>query len=261
MSAVSSTSPALGGAPGKSVFRDGDPTNDFYGVALASNGTPIVGELAAPIAGAGGGGGGNSVNSDVFPLVPWIFNKEVSGGGGGAGGGLIQVVTRTLEMGPQGSVRVNGGSGGRGESTNFLNGVGGAGGGGSGGMLMIQAARVDLSEAEGEAFAARGGEGGPGFDFETIGDNSGGMGGPGLIQLHIGDPAKPTSPEGGRPRRPECTGREAAAAAAAGSMAALRCSEEVRSQAPSASRCVVASLLMIMRRAAMAEGWFSPDGA
>lgn len=194
--AISGSQPPAGGAPGASVFRDADPANDFFGSRRLPNGQLVHGELAAPRAGAGGGGGGNSLNTNVSPMLPWIPSQEQSGAGGGSGGGLVLLGTRSFEMGPNGRVRVDGGGGGRGEGAGSLDPIAGGGGGGSGGMLMIQATRVDLSDATAAALSARGGLGGPGIGLEFFGDNHGGMGGPGLIQIHTQDAAQIQLPPG-----------------------------------------------------------------
>lgn len=187
--AVSLTQPPSGGAPGDPVFTDTSADNDFFGSGWSSSGQLVSGELLFPLAGSGGGGGGDSLNTNVVPAPGTLaFNKELSGAGGGGGGGLVLIATQQFSVGPAGQLVADGGRGGRGESSNFLNGVGGGGGGGSGGMILVQAATIDLAEAAGECFSARGGLGGPGLDFESFESNHGGMGGPGLVQLHVPDP-------------------------------------------------------------------------
>jgi hypothetical protein len=182
--------PPKGGAVGQSVFQDGNPNNDFFGVALdAQSGSLVLGELSAPVGGSGGGAGGDAIQFATFPQIPWNLNNEEAGAGGGGGGGVARLRTRQLSLGPTGRILANGGDGARGESTNGINNVAGGSGGGSGGMLIIQALQMDLSQASPDCLSARGGRGGPGQgNVYGQGTNAGGMGGPGLIQLHNANP-------------------------------------------------------------------------
>lgn len=190
--------PPAGGPAGAAAFSDGDPTNDFFGVALdPGTGQLILGELSAPIAGSGGGGGGDSIRSATFPQIPWIVANEQCGAGGGGGGGLCWITTRRLAVGPQGQILVDGGDGARGEAFGGISNIGAGSGGGSGGMLMLQATLFDLTQAGPDCFSARGGRGGPGAGNQFgIGIGAGGAGGPGLIQLHSFAPAQFLLPAG-----------------------------------------------------------------
>jgi hypothetical protein len=190
-----------GGRAGKSIFRDGDPTNDFFGRKLdPATGQITVGELLAPIAGCGGGAGGDAsyTHGQTFPATPFLPTGDEKGSGGGGGGGLGIFVAQHIVVGPQGRVRCDGGKGGGGENTLFLDRVGGGSGGGSGGMIAMQAASFDLTHAHDAAFTARGGGRGPGannvFMVRALGE--GGHGGPGLIQIHVADPAQIALPAG-----------------------------------------------------------------
>lgn len=190
-----------GGRAGLPVFRDGDPTNDFYGRKLdPSSGQIIVGELLAPIGGAGGGAGGDAsfTMGQGFPVSPFLPTGDEKGSGGGGGGGLGVLVANEFVVGPQGRVRSDGGKGGGGENTIFLNRVGGGSGGGSGGMIVIQAVKIDLSQAPAAALTARGGRRGAGKAdvWSTRVEGQGGHGGPGLIQMHIADATQILLPAG-----------------------------------------------------------------
>lgn len=209
--AVSGLIPAHGGRAGGGAFADERPGNDFWGIGFGSHGL-VGGELNSLHAGTGGGAGGDAISSETFPSPIFIDptfnhltpNDHKGAGGGGGGGGLHLVVLGDVVLGPGGCVQANGGNGGAGESTFFIDRVGGAGGGGSGGHLVIETAgHVDLSSvAAGHvAFSAVGGEGGGGMPlgqnpegtdefsklFEVLERpvNQGGDGGPGVIQLHV----------------------------------------------------------------------------
>ena len=183
--AISMSSPPLGGAPGRTPFLDGNASNDFFGRKRAGGGNIIVGELAAPIAGRGGGAGGDAVSSPVFLGVPFTVSGDEKGAGGGGGGGLGIVIAPLITVGPTGEIHVDGGDGGGGENTNFLDRIGGGSGGGSGGMLILQARRVDLSSAGADSITAIGGRGGPGANNDFDATGAGGNGGPGLLQIHV----------------------------------------------------------------------------
>lgn len=192
--ALSGTSPARGGSKGISVFRDGDPTNDFWGFGLSGGGQLIVGELAFPVGGRGGGAGGDAVPSSVFPHPNFSSASDEKGGAGGGGGGLSLLQTRQLAIGPFGQVLADGGDGARGENVLFLDSIGGNGGGGSGGYVVVRANAIDLSLVSGIAFSAVGGQGPDNRSSST--DGSGGNGGPGVIQLHTPDAAGIQLPPG-----------------------------------------------------------------
>ena len=209
--AVTGSIPPNGGQPGPDAFADGRPGNDFWGLGFGADGL-VGGELNALLAGAGGGAGGDAIFGDTFPspvfvdpnsnnLTPFDFQGA---GGGGGGGGLHLVVLGDVIVGPEGCILANGGNGGAGESTFFIDRVGGSGGGGSGGHLVIETAgRVDISAVRPGhvAISAVGGEGGLGMpiganpegtnEFDVLFEalerpvNQGGDGGPGVIQLHL----------------------------------------------------------------------------
>ena len=188
------TSPAQGGQPGRGAFLDADPLNDFFGRKVDPlTGAVIVGELAAPLPGAGGGAGGDSIDGDTFPTIPFgPPYKDRSGAGAGGGGGLVALLAREIELGAAGAVRVDGGNGAQGESSPTAFHLAGSSGGGSGGMLMLQAQRIDLSQAGADALTALGGVGGidDGTQYLPASLSGGGNGGPGLIQLHVRDAAQ-----------------------------------------------------------------------
>lgn len=183
--ALSLAPPPKGGGIGAAVFTDADPTNDFFGRKVVSGVGEVVGELAAPRAGQGGGAGGDAHRSAVWPMVPLINFNVDKGCGGGGGGGLAVLIARTIRVGSEGRLRADGGTGGFGENTAFLNHIGGGSGGGSGGMIVLQAELIDMSQAQPGAFRALGGLGGPGADDILRVEGSGGHGGPGLIQFHV----------------------------------------------------------------------------
>jgi hypothetical protein len=183
LGAESQTTTAQGGAPGEGPFRDGDPANDFWGRKRTNQGV-VQGELSQPRGGAGGGAGGDAVNSNSFPLIPFVPSGDEKGSGGGGGGGLGSIITNRFVLEQGGRVLANGGSGGGGENTNFFDRIGGGSGGGSGGMLVIQARLFDLRLAELNSLQAVGGRGGVGADNSHDVTGAGGDGGPGLIQLH-----------------------------------------------------------------------------
>lgn len=195
--ALSGLSGPMGGVPDTGPFLDGDPNNDFFGVAWdPASGRYIRGELDAPIAGFGGGGAGDGYTSNGYPPPASAVPQATRGAGGGSGGGLVLIRTREFSVGPVGRVVLNGGRGGFGQPSGVSDPAAGAsGGGGSGGMLLVQATRFDLSEATPDALSARGGRGG-GLLSDHPDDHAGGSGGPGLIQLHTWDPSGIALPEG-----------------------------------------------------------------
>lgn len=224
--ALSGPGPALGGAPGPGPFLDGSKQNDFFGTMFVgesggSAGSFVQGELRQPWAGAGGGAGGDAnrpKNSTTYP-GSWSIGGDEKGAGGGGGGGSLRILSLgPIVFGPTGEISANGGNGGTGENTIFLNRVGGGSGGGSGGHIILETAdHIDLTQALGPAVRALGGQGGGGINglggavlktsgskqtkprkdacpdgYPTVApnaclghvDGAGGDGGPGLIQFH-----------------------------------------------------------------------------
>ncbi len=209
--------PARGGTPGQGPFLDANDGNDFFGVRpVVTNGelTALVrGELAGLWAGHGGGGGGNA--GRFFPNPNWNFASDEKGGGGGGGaGGLHVKALGRIVFGLTGQIVANGGRGGSGENTNFLDHIGGTGGGGSGGHVVLESATaVDFTDggvnvgAPLRDFVLAAGplrKTGVLTDVDTCtespsfccpsgcGVNSnGGAGGAGLIQIHVPDPTQP----------------------------------------------------------------------
>lgn len=166
-----------GGAIGSSPFVDGDPSNDFFGLARDdASGRYILGELDRPWAGAGGGGGGDASQVPIGQGWPAPFSPggdEKGAGGGGGGGSVHLLALRSIYFGDMGQISARGGTGGGGENTLFLNRVGGASGGGSGGHVVLESGeRIDLrakppvviaSPAQNHwAIDVRGGQGGAG---------------------------------------------------------------------------------------------------
>jgi hypothetical protein len=186
--AVSGMPPPQGGPTGTTPFVDASSSNDFFGHAFdPATGTIVVGELLAPRAGAGGGAGGDSTYGS-FPN-PNFLVTDLKGAGGGGDGGLAIVVAKRIRIGASGRVLCNGGDGGGGENTIFLNRIGGGSGAGSGGMVILQARQIDLSHAVDHCISALGGRGGRGALDQHDVEGAGGNGGPGLIQLHTtGEP-------------------------------------------------------------------------
>ena len=216
--------PALGGVPGRGIFQDGDPSNDFWGIQpiVEDDGaggfelTGLVrGELTRIWAGYGGGGGGDALPSTSFPSPRWnAGSDEKGGGGGGAGGGIRIRALGEISFGRRGRILSEGGHGGTGENTNFLDHVGGTGGSGSGGHVVLESAlRIDLTgrnplNSDGDplnddatSIRVRISTRGHPFyigsknnrDDVPCGVSHGGGGGPGIIQLHVPSLAPPTS--------------------------------------------------------------------
>ncbi len=202
--AESGRTPALGGTAGTGAFLDASPNNDFFGVRPIVSAGALVGlvrgELPSLWGGYGGGGGGNAAL--VYPNPNWNFGSdEKGGGGGGAGGGLhIQALGRIV-FGASGQILANGGVGGTGENTNFLDHIGGTGGGGSGGHVILESATlVDFTGGGTTALAVDQVLAcGPIRKSGTLGDvnaccktySNGGPGGAGVIQIHVPDPISP----------------------------------------------------------------------
>lgn len=187
--------PPIGGMPAPSPFKDNNPNNNFFGQLVDPvNGNVIIGELSKVWAGSGGGGGGDA-SRITPPATCWpnatftVSGDEKAGGGGGGAGGFTMLAIGPIVWGQQGQVRVRGGFGGGGESTNFVDRVGSAGGGGAGGHVVIQSAtRLDFSSkingaadptspsADPPAILATGGQGGSGANDLHGGSTSAGGG-------------------------------------------------------------------------------------
>ena len=205
--AESGASPSRGGNPGPGAFLDASASNDFFGVRPVVSGGQLVGlirgELPGLWAGYGGGGGGNADPANTFPTPSWNFASDEKGGpGGGGGGGLRVKALGRIIFGPSGEIKANGGLGGTGENTNFLDHVGGTGGGGSGGHVVLEATQIDFTDEGSNA-------GGPLRDWiqacgppvkvgptqfvepKNRGYSNGGAGGGGVIQLHVPDSLSP----------------------------------------------------------------------
>jgi hypothetical protein len=139
-----------GAVPGPIVFSDARGDNNFWGVGVRFDGTPlrITGELAVPIGGGGGGGGGDSSSSNCN-VNDANFEQDRSGGGGGGGGGVLIVkALGPIVIAETGRITADGGSGGDGEVSGALTTSprGGGGGAGSGGMVVLMSAtRIDIN--------------------------------------------------------------------------------------------------------------------
>ncbi|MDA1265239.1 MAG: Ig-like domain-containing protein [Planctomycetota bacterium] len=162
--AINQVGTAIGGYEGPRPFLDNDDGNDFIGTKLTTGGQMILGELEDMLAGSGGGGGGDTSYTDTFPKLPFDPTGDEKGcGGGGGGGGL-----RILAIGPitvgdamlNGSIVLDGGTGGGGE--NSWERYGGGSGGGSGGHLV-------MSSAASITIHGRATTGGPWYD--DVGDS------------------------------------------------------------------------------------------
>jgi len=151
LGAESGLSPSAGGAAGPGAFADAKAGNDYFGVRPVVSGGHIAlvrGELPGLWAGYGGGGGGNAVPSSTFPNPSFNFSSDEKGGAGGGGGGSLHVkAIGRIVFGAGGEILCNGGLGGTGENTNFLDHVGGTGGAGSGGHVVLESAsQVDFTD-------------------------------------------------------------------------------------------------------------------
>lgn len=183
-----------GGDAGPRVVSDARDDNDFWGRTLDENGNALLGELRAPVGGAGGGGGGHRTSSPSCDSGT-RFGSDSKGGSAGV---LIVRALGRITIGPRGRISANGGSGGGGQSAGTSRqGGGGAGGsGGSGGMIVLEAPKIIIYQ-HGDRWANRDtrfaieADGGVGLDSFTRRrkylrggrPNSGGFGGMGLIQL------------------------------------------------------------------------------
>lgn len=162
-----------GAEAGDFVFKDGDPSNDFFGPG---------GELPVLIGGQGGGGGGTRIDSfghggmggmdwttsdiglpeQLLPFAPPFYPKlwgggsvyysptffDAKGGGGGGGGGSVLIRTfGSILISRTGHIDASGGEGQGGEAIQNSNFAGG-GGGGSGGAVILQAAGDIRVEAD-----------------------------------------------------------------------------------------------------------------
>lgn len=139
-----------GAVPGPTVFTDARSDNNYWGVGVRFDGTPlrITGELASPIGGGGGGGGGD-VSSSNCNVNDVNFEQDRSGGGGGGGGGVLIVkALGPIVVAETGRITADGGSGGDGEvsgplATSLRAGGGGAGSGGM--VVLMSATRIDIN--------------------------------------------------------------------------------------------------------------------
>jgi len=135
---------AQGGRIGPDPFVDSSDENNFLGTMLTAAGDLITGELSQTWAGSGGGAGGDAVNSDTFPLEPFLNSGDEKGsGGGGAGGGLKILAIGPIQVGDAnftGTISAAGGDGGAGENILGFDRIGGGSGGGSGGHIVLSSA-------------------------------------------------------------------------------------------------------------------------
>ena len=209
------------GDPGKLVFVDADPDNDFFGAQ---------GELARLEGGQGGGGGGSrldGMNPEAAKfaalLIPPLAASAMDakgGGGGGAGGAVAIHALGEIVIRKTGAILARGGRGGGGEVIGHAN-FGGGGGGGSGGAVVLESGQKILLEIDPNGDRARidvaGGWGADAkegvsvtyseipnpceinpytgklkyVNFCTFSQGDGGYGGHGLIQLMVPDPTNP----------------------------------------------------------------------
>ena len=150
--AVSQIGPGQGGAMAPGPFSDVREDNDFFGTMIDPAGVQIRGELTSLWAGSGGGGGGDAVTSSTFPLTPFTVSGDEKGSGGGGGaGGLLVLAIGDIIIEANGSVTANGGHGGGGENSIYLDRIGGGSGGGSGGHIIMSSAGSIIIEAEATA--------------------------------------------------------------------------------------------------------------
>ena len=228
------------GLPGASVFSaDGDTGDDFWGVRINDDGSATFGELLAPWAGSGGGASGDSFQvqrkphpvtgllmsvvdslpTDTWPPAAGTHGFYRKGAPGGGGGGQLQLLAiGPVILGPEATIRSNGGTGHGGESTVSADHQLSGSGGGSGGHLVIHSAtaidfrQVDVGAAAtaaevedldfGDSFTAVGGRRGWCASYATRIENTnvqdgngdlmigrGGAGGNGVVQVHVPDPA------------------------------------------------------------------------
>ncbi|MSR62252.1 MAG: hypothetical protein EXS08_07395 [Planctomycetes bacterium] len=207
--AESGLSPARGGAAGSGPFVDPKPSNDYFGIRpLVARPGQLIGlirgELPGLLAGFGGGGGGNAIPASTFPNPNWNFSSDEKGGAGGGGGGALHVqALGRIVFGAQGQILCQGGRGGTGENTNFLDHIGGTGGAGSGGHVVLESASAvdftdggtNLGAPPRDWISAKGQpkKTGPLSDVNACcrSYSNGGAGGPGVVQLHVPNPVAP----------------------------------------------------------------------
>ena len=136
-----------GSVPGPLAFSDPRSDNNFWGVGVRFDGTPlrITGELQVPVGGGGGGGGGDLSFSTCNTGDPNFDNDSSGGGGGGGGGVLIVKALGPIIIADGGNINADGGSGGGGEPSGSCT-RGGGGGAGAGGMVILMSAtRIDIN--------------------------------------------------------------------------------------------------------------------
>ncbi|MBL8756309.1 MAG: Ig-like domain-containing protein, partial [Planctomycetes bacterium] len=136
-----------GAAAGSTVFADARNDNNFWGVGVRFDGTPlrITGELAQPMGGGGGGGGGD-LSYSTCDTADVNFENDSSGGGGGGGGGVLIVkALGPIIIADGGKILADGGHGGGGEQSGSSNKAGGGGGGAGGMVILMSATRIDIN--------------------------------------------------------------------------------------------------------------------
>jgi hypothetical protein len=158
-----------GGAPGPIVFSDARADNNFWGVGIRLDGTPlrITGELSVPVGGGGGGGGGDLSYSNC-DVADANFENDSSGGGGGGGGGVLIVkALGPIIVSEGGRITADGGSGGAGEQSASSSRAGGGGGGAGGMVILMSATRIDIhARGTGTRYRYGGGGATEGNDYD-----------------------------------------------------------------------------------------------
>ncbi len=201
---LSKLKPAPGGEPGPGPFKDATTDNDFFGIKPVVSIDPgtgdatldglVRGELTRIWSGYGGGGGGEACPATRFPTPKWNAGSDEKGGGGGGGGGSVRIrALDKITFGRFGRLEAQGGKGGTGENTYFLDHVGGTGGSGSGGHVILESAvAIDFTNGNpGSALRrlfinAKGGTKKTGsLSDAPVNVSHGGGGGPGVVQLHV----------------------------------------------------------------------------
>jgi hypothetical protein len=135
-------------------------------------GSPWGDQPLTVFAGGSGGGGGS-------------WKQSVSNvSSGGAGGGAVKIIAPSILV--SGSVSVDGGAGGQGQSYDNANRTYGAGGGGSGGSVWLRARVIEVT---GSITA----KGGPGGTYNAQG-TYGGAGADGRIRLDYSTGSPVTDP-------------------------------------------------------------------
>ncbi|MFK5955253.1 MAG: hypothetical protein QM477_02275 [Planctomycetota bacterium] len=167
-----------GGIAGRSVFTDGQTSNNFWGHRYFWDGTAgvaptlVTGELSAPYAGSGGGASGDiqtmfrfDLDGDLYPdTLNMLFPdpnfagvgytaRYFRGAPGGGGGGQVQLLCLgPITLGPAAILKVNGGSGQGGQSSRdggdlaTTSQVSGSGGGSGGHLILHSASGLNLSQ-------------------------------------------------------------------------------------------------------------------